>query len=235
VDNHTPSSANNNYSALAFANGVTAPVFGALAGTGNFALVDGTNAAVTLTVGGNGSNTVYSGVLSDIGSLIKTGNGTMTLSNANTYTGNTTINGGTLEIAQATIATNSTVYITNGAVLKLDFAVTNQVAGFVTNGVTAAPGVYNSTTAAPYITGPGSLLVPSLIATNPTNITLSVTGTTLNLSWPADHLGWMVQSNSVNLAVPADWQDISNTVSATNYSITIDASQTNVFYRLRSP
>jgi len=235
VDNHTPASGNGYYKALAFANGVTAPVFGALAGNGDFALVDGTNAAVTLTVGGNGSNTVYSGVLSGLGSLIKMGNGTMTLSNANTYTGNTTVSGGTLEIVQPAIATNSTVTVASGAALKLDFAVTNQVAGFVTNGVSAAPGVYNSATVAPYITGPGSLLVSSGIATNPTNITFSVTGTTLNLSWPADHLGWMVQSNSVNLAVPADWQDISNTVSGVSYSITIDASQTNVFYRLRSP
>ena len=73
------------------------------------------------------------------------------------------------------------------------------------------------------------------IPTNPTNITVSVTGSTMTLSWPADHLSWMVQSNSVNLAVPADWIDISNTVSGTSYSITTDASKTNVFYRLRKP
>ena len=73
------------------------------------------------------------------------------------------------------------------------------------------------------------------IATNPTNITFSVSGNTLNLAWPADHLGWMVQSNSVNLAVPADWYDLSNTVAGTNYSATMDATKTNVFYRLRKP
>ena len=73
------------------------------------------------------------------------------------------------------------------------------------------------------------------IATNPTNIIVSLTGNTLNLSWPGDHLGWLVQSNSVGLAAPAAWQDLSNTASGTNYSIIIDPRKTNVFYRLREP
>jgi autotransporter-associated beta strand protein len=169
------------------------------------------------------------------GGLTKSGLGTLTLSGANTYTGNTTVNGGILEITQPVLATNSTVTVASGAVLKLDFAVTNIVAGLVLNGVTQASGVYNSTTGAPYITGTGSLVVPAPFATNPTNITFIVSGNMLNLSWPADHLGWLVQSNSVNLAVPADWHDIASTAAGTNYSIPIDASRPNVFYRLRKP
>ena len=81
----------------------------------------------------------------------------------------------------------------------------------------------------------GVLSVAATMASNPTNITFNVSGGSLSLSWPADHLGWMVQSNSVDLAVPADWYDISNTASGTSYSITIDASKPNVFYRLRQP
>ena len=77
--------------------------------------------------------------------------------------------------------------------------------------------------------------IGSAIASNPTNMTFTVTGNTGTLTWPADHLGWLVQSNSVNLAVPADWQDISNTAAATSYSFTIDPAQVNVFYRLRHP
>ncbi len=169
------------------------------------------------------------------GGLTKQDSGTLTLSGANTYTGNTIVNGGTLEIVQATIAPVSTVAITNGAVLQLDFAVTNTVAGLVLNGVSQVPGVYNSTTASPYITGTGAIQVAAPIAANPTNISFNVSGNTLNLAWPADHLGWLVQSNSVNVTVSADWHDISGTASGTNYSITIDSTKTNVFYRLRKP
>jgi len=79
------------------------------------------------------------------------------------------------------------------------------------------------------------LRITSLIATNPTNLTFSVSGHTLNLSWPADHLGWLVQSNSVNMAVPANWHDIPGTATGTNYSVTADATKANVFYRLRKP
>ena len=86
------------------------------------------------------------------------------------------------------------------------------------------------------VDGTISVLSVFTTASNPTNITVSVIGgNTLNLSWPADHLGWMVQSNSLNLAVPADWYDLSNTVAGTNYSATINAAQPNVFYRLRHP
>ena len=56
---------------------------------------------------GDGDSTTYSGVLSDGsaagGSLIKAGNGTLVLNGsvANTYTGTTAVQAGTLEIRQA--------------------------------------------------------------------------------------------------------------------------------------
>ncbi|MEI6077145.1 MAG: autotransporter-associated beta strand repeat-containing protein [Verrucomicrobiota bacterium] len=202
----------------------------------DLALTNSAGVAISLTVGTNiNVNNTYAGVLSGPGSLTQAGDGILNLTGANTYTGNTTIRTGTLEIGQPTIATNSTVTVANGAVLQLDFAVTNTVAALVLDGTNQAPGVYNNTSSAPYITGAGSLQVVPGIATNPTNITFSISGNTLHLSWPADHLGWMVQSNSVNLALPGDWYDISNTISGTNYSITIDATTPNVFYRLRKP
>ena len=81
----------------------------------------------------------------------------------------------------------------------------------------------------------GVLSVVTGIASNPTNITATVNGGVLTLSWPQDHLGWLVQSNSVNLAVPADWYDIPSTATQTTYSIPMSPTQTNVFYRLRKP
>ena len=63
----------------------------------------------------------------------------------------------------------------------------------------------------------------------------SLGGGTLTLNWPADHQGWVVQSNSVSLALTNDWQDVANTASGTNYRVTLNPAWTNVFYRLREP
>ena len=116
----------------------------------NNATIDNTVAGIyVLTVGNNGQTSTFGGVIKNSAgtlALTKTGNGTLTLSGANTYTGNTTVNGGTLEIVQATLATNSTVSIASGAVLQLDFSTTNQIAALVLNGVTNSPGVYRAPT-----------------------------------------------------------------------------------------
>jgi autotransporter-associated beta strand protein len=77
----------------------------ALAGPGyDVALQDNavSPAAINLTVGMNGLSTNYAGVLSGPGSLVKDGAGTLTLSNANTYAGDTTLQGtGVLRLANA--------------------------------------------------------------------------------------------------------------------------------------
>jgi fibronectin-binding autotransporter adhesin len=173
------------------------------------------------------------------GGLTAIGNGTTVLAGTNTYSGPTTVSAGTLELVHPTLATNSTVSIASGAVLQLDFTTTNQIAGLVLNGVNQGPGVYNSTTAAPYITGTGSLLVPSAIVTanNPTNITVSVSGQTLSLSWPADHLGWIlqVQTNNLITGLGTNWVDVPGSGSSTSAVITINPTNPSVFYRLRHP
>lgn len=83
---------------VSFASAANTGIFnvGALSGSGHMALTDTAGAAVTLNVGGNNASTAYSGAISGLGSLIKSGSGKMTLSGADTYTGTTTVNVGTL-------------------------------------------------------------------------------------------------------------------------------------------
>jgi autotransporter-associated beta strand protein len=64
--------------------------FDTLSGGGNVAL-----GSATLIVGGAGSTTL-GGVVSGSGRLVKDGSGTLTLGGVNTYSGGTTVNGGTL-------------------------------------------------------------------------------------------------------------------------------------------
>jgi autotransporter-associated beta strand protein len=80
-------------------NGITAATFGGLSGSKNLSLLNQLSAPITLTVGTNNANTTFSGILSGAGSsLVKIGTGTLTLAGANTYSGTTAVNAGTLEL-----------------------------------------------------------------------------------------------------------------------------------------
>ena len=67
----------------------------------------------TLTVG-DGNNFAFSGVISGTGAVWKTGNGTWTLNGANTYSGDTRILNGVLQIGNTSALQNSTLDM-NGA------------------------------------------------------------------------------------------------------------------------
>lgn len=94
---------------VSFASGVNTGAFmvGALAGTANQALTDTAGANIILNVGGNGASTTYSGGLTGEGSLVKSGAGTLTLSGANSHSGPTSVNAGTL------VFSNSSHFIGN--------------------------------------------------------------------------------------------------------------------------
>ena len=82
----------------------------------------GTAAAKTLTIGGAG-NTLVSGIISNGGAtslaLSKAGAGTLTLTKANTYTGNTTISSGILKLDFTAGGAPATNIISSSSVLKL--------------------------------------------------------------------------------------------------------------------
>ena len=91
---------------------------GTLSGTaGEVALGTGTAGTLTVAQGATGE---FAGVISGVGNLIKDGTATLTLSNANTYSGTTTIKGGTLSITNnAGLLGGTVVNVNSGGTLDI--------------------------------------------------------------------------------------------------------------------
>ena len=87
------------------------------------------------------------------------------------------------------------------------------------------------------IDGSIQVLTVTTVNTNPTNIVTSVSGSTLTLSWPADHTGWRLQSqtNALTTGLTATWTDIPGTDTSNTYNTTINPANGTVFYRLVYP
>jgi hypothetical protein len=127
--------------------------------------------------------------------------------------------------------------VASGATLQLDFPETNTVAGLVLTNVSQPPGVYNATTSPSVISGLGSLRVANPVATNPTNIVAVVSGSNLNLSWPADHTGWRLetQTNSLSVGISTNWSTWPGSAATNAVSVPISPANPTVFFRLVYP
>jgi fibronectin-binding autotransporter adhesin len=267
----------------------------------------GTQTNRTLQVTNTGLTTI-SGVISGSGfNLTKTGNGVLALSTAETYSGITTVSGGTLlvngslgaggvtvtngllggsgtiagpvtaqtgggvapgnpgigtltinnmltlqsgssnvfevnktagthdQVSVTTVTYGGTLYATNlSGTLTTNDSFTLFSAGSETGNFSTVAGSPGANLAWSFNPTNGVLGVVSsvTVATNPTNIIVSVSGGNLNLSWPADHLGWTLQTNSVGLAAANMWFAYPGSTSLTNVTIPMDRTRANVFYRL---
>ncbi|MCB8823232.1 beta strand repeat-containing protein, partial [Microvirga rosea] len=137
---------------------------GSIEGAGTFAL-----GAKNLTVGSNNLNTTVSGTITGpTGSLTKTGAGTLTLTDASTYGGGTTIGNGTLEVQNAAALGTSLVRLAGGHLRS-------NIAGTTTlpNEIRFQPGQTSTLSAAP-----GQTLNIDFFA--------SGTGSTIRFGTPAD-------------------------------------------------
>ncbi|HXV12057.1 MAG TPA: autotransporter-associated beta strand repeat-containing protein [Burkholderiales bacterium] len=129
---------------------------GSIAGAGTITTTAGAG-TITLNVGGDGTSTTFSGVIENPSgtlALTKAGAGTLTLSGANTYTGTTTVSGGTLQFAGGgALEPTNAVVLVNGAGVTLDLNGTNQTIGSLAGGggtggvvMSSVPGAVTLTT-----------------------------------------------------------------------------------------
>lgn len=214
----------------------------------------------TLTLNANqtlsGFGTVTGLVTTASGSTVAPGSpaavGTLTFDN------NVTISGtNTMKITHATVATNDVLNVVNstltvGGTLNVSLLGSSFAAGDTFQLYSAPAGLTVALTATNLPALPGGLgwdttnlangvlRLIAMVNTNPTNITASITGHTLNLSWPADHTGWrlLVQTNAPGAGLnpnPNAWFAMPGSTNVNNESIAIDPTQGNVFYRLVYP
>jgi autotransporter-associated beta strand protein len=120
----------------------------------------------TLTINDAGNRT-FAGEISGAGNVVKLGSGTWTLAGANTYTGTTSITGGTLVCTSSSALGSGNINIASGgAKLQLDFSGTREIASLSFNGGAPLPiGSYGSS-ASPaqfkndgYFSGTGTVMV----------------------------------------------------------------------------
>ena len=143
---------------------------GALLGSTNLT----TSTGARLTLGGNTSDT-YSGIMSGPGELVRTGNGSTTLSGPNTYTGNTTLYSGKLIV----LADQASNYTVSGGTL----GGTGKVGTLTSTIGNIAPG-----------TSPGKLTSGNFSLTGPAAFLIDIQGTV-----PGTSYDQMVVNGTVNL------------------------------------
>jgi autotransporter-associated beta strand protein len=98
----------------AYPNGTYTVSFGSLSSTA----IDA-NVTTPFTVGNRNTDAVFAGIIKGTGALSKTGTGSWTINNVNTYTGATSVDGGTLMVENTTGSATGTgsVTVKSGAVL----------------------------------------------------------------------------------------------------------------------
>jgi autotransporter-associated beta strand protein len=178
----------NDPSSVTFATGIGTFTVGGLTGLSSFALADigTTPAPITLQAGNNNADTTFGGVMSGAGSLTKIGNGKLTLSNTNTYSGATQVNAGTL-LVSGTLS-NSAVTVNSGGTLSGTGNVPQGVT--VVSGGTLAPGA-----------SPGILNTGSISLTSGANYSVELNGLTVGTQYDRTAVIGTVDLGGSNLLI----------------------------------
>ncbi len=194
------------------------------------------NALIEIFAATGGITNDFGGVLIDDVSLAgSTPTGAInilpaTVRTAALFTGTVNANGGT-----ASAASGSITFKTNNVVQS-----SGTVAGGAANGMpTTVPASYTVTAIysgdATYIGSTNTLVVGTGVNPTPAKIVTGIVGNQLTLSWPADHTGWTLQSqtNSLNTGLTSAWHDVAGSTATNQVIITINPTSPTVFYRMK--
>jgi hypothetical protein len=213
--------------------------------TGGYVLADGqtlmgsgtVSGAVTVASGATLSPGIGFGTITINGDLMLSAGGTCFFElNADTLAHdlvsglNQVTYGGTLVLS----LTGNGSAITNGTSIKLFNAMSYTGAFAAIVPPTPAPGLAWDDSG---LTVDGTLKVISGVSTTPTNLTLSVAGDALDISWPADHTGWRLegQTNSASVGLSTNWFTVPGSDTTNRVILSIDPANGSTFYRLAYP
>ena len=226
------------------------------AGSGGTVVNSNTSIVSTLTLSATGGASTFSGVIAGGGTLgtlnlVMSGSGTQVLAGSNTYTGSTTINGGTLQIGAGgtTGSINSTDAVTDNAVLAfscsgtLTFSVPISGSGTVTmlgpgtlalggsntytGGTTLSAGQLNINNAAALGTGALTISGGTIGNTSGAAITLSNNNAE---NWNGNFA--FAGTNDLNLGTGAVAMSSSRTVTVTSNNLTVGGAISGSGYSL---
>ncbi len=142
----------------------------------------------------------------------------------------------------ATAASGNIVFKVGGLPVATNL-VSSGAAAYVTGtlpvGTHAIEAEYSG--AANYLPSTNSTLSQVVVSAGPSypatgtniNFTPISGGNTFDLTWPAEYIGWQLQSNAVDVSLTNYWFLVPGSTTTNKVTITIDPSQPNVFYRMR--
>ncbi|MBA4138342.1 MAG: hypothetical protein C0518_13605 [Opitutus sp.] len=170
---------------------------GSIAGSGTIAL-----GTATLTSGGTNASTLFEGTISGTGGLVKSGTGELTLTGANTYSGGTTVNAGTLRGSatslQGNIANQSALIFDQGANGTYGGVISGTGAFTKLGSGTLTLGAANTYTGATNITA-GTLALGAANALSDTTAVSIGTGAGLQLASGNETVGSIAGGGSIDL------------------------------------
>lgn len=200
-----------------------------------------------------------SGSIAGATSLTKTNSGKLTLVGTNFFSGGVNVKGGTVSVASLAddgtpnpLGQTGTILVDGGTLEYTgpNSAWTRNLTVGVSNATISSA---NTLTHSGTIVGSGALIVTAtggltlnnansysggtILNSGTLTLNSSVSGNTLTLSWPADHIGWRLQAqtNTLGSGLGTNWTDILGTDTSNTYNVTLNPANGTVFYRMVYP